>query len=67
MYKYARLAACTSFKNVCNNFLGNQKSENYPGVVAMLESYKNVNKNSLFRFTFRFFPFNLEKVSDEQV
>ncbi|UYV75022.1 hypothetical protein LAZ67_12002126 [Cordylochernes scorpioides] len=64
-------AAWNSFRNVCKNFLGSVKVENYREIVNdMLLSYKALGCNMSLKIHFRhshlnFFPDNLGAVSDE--
>lgn len=63
--------AWQSFKNVCSNFLGNHKAENYRDIVAdFLHSYKVMGCKMSLKIHFLdshldFFPENLGAVSDE--
>lgn len=63
--------AWTAFKNVCSNFLGNRKSENYKDLVEeLIQSYKTLGCNMSLKLHFlhshlEFFPDNLGAVSDE--
>ena len=65
------LAAWTSFKSVCENFLGIHKSVNYEEVVEdLLKSYQTLQCNMSLKIHFLhshldFFPANLGAVSDE--
>ncbi|UYV72499.1 hypothetical protein LAZ67_9003416 [Cordylochernes scorpioides] len=64
-------AAWNSFRNVCKNFLGNVKVENYRDIVNdLLLSYKALGCNMSLKIHFLhshldFFPDNLGAVSDE--
>ncbi|UYV65024.1 hypothetical protein LAZ67_3002855 [Cordylochernes scorpioides] len=64
-------AAWNSFKNVCKNFLGSVKVENYRDIVNdLLLSYKALGCNMSLKIHFLhshldFFPDNLGAVSDE--
>ncbi|UYV70278.1 hypothetical protein LAZ67_7002357 [Cordylochernes scorpioides] len=64
-------AAWNSFRNVCKNFLGSVKVENYRDIVNdLLLSYKALGCNMSFKIHFLhshldFFPDNLGAVSDE--
>ncbi|UYV81611.1 hypothetical protein LAZ67_20001704 [Cordylochernes scorpioides] len=64
-------AAWNSFRNVCNNFLGSVKVENYRDIVNdLLLSYKALGYNMSLKIHFLhshldFFPENLGAVSDE--
>ncbi|UYV83317.1 hypothetical protein LAZ67_23000493 [Cordylochernes scorpioides] len=64
-------AAWNSFRNVCNNFLGNVKVENYRDIVNdLLLSYKALGSNMSLKIHFLhshldLFPDNLGAVSDE--
>ncbi|UYV79148.1 hypothetical protein LAZ67_17001251 [Cordylochernes scorpioides] len=64
-------AAWNSFRNVCKNFLGSVKVENYRDIVNdLLLSYKALGCNMSLKFHFLhshlyFFPDNLGAVSDE--
>ncbi|UYV63336.1 hypothetical protein LAZ67_2003775 [Cordylochernes scorpioides] len=64
-------AAWNSFRNICKNFLGNVKVENYSDVVnELLLSYKALGCNMSLKIHFLhshldFFPDNLGAVSDE--
>lgn len=65
------LAAWSSFRAVCDNFLGNKKADNYKRLVSdMLLAFKNMNvlmspKIHMLYSHFAFFPENLGEVSDE--
>ena len=69
---HLELAAWTSFKNICEHFLGNHKSENYQDIVTnLLESYKKLGCRMSLKVHFLqshldFFPANLGKMSDKQ-
>ena len=64
-------SAWIAFKNVCHNFLGNAKSENYKDIVEnMIQAYKIMGCNMSLKIHFLsshldFFPENLGAVSDE--
>lgn len=64
-------AAWQSFKDVCSNFLGNKRAENYKELVdALLSSYKKLGCNMSLKIHFLhshldFFPNNCGAVSDE--
>ncbi|UYV84905.1 hypothetical protein LAZ67_X003948 [Cordylochernes scorpioides] len=64
-------AACNSFRNVCKNFLGSVKVENYRDIVNdLLLSYKALGCNMSLKIHFLhshldFFPDNLGAISDE--
>lgn len=64
-------AAWESFKDICANFLGNQRGENYKDIVEnLLLNYKNLKCNMSLKIHFlhshlNFFPSNLGAVSDE--
>ncbi|UYV80589.1 hypothetical protein LAZ67_19000842 [Cordylochernes scorpioides] len=66
-------AAWNSFRNVCKNFLGSVKVENYRDIVNdLLLSYKALGCNMSLKIHFLhshldFFPDNLGAVSDEHV
>ncbi|UYV65537.1 hypothetical protein LAZ67_3004625 [Cordylochernes scorpioides] len=66
-----KVAAWNSFKNVCKNFLGSVKVENYRDIVNdLLLSYKALGCNMSLKIHFLhshldFFPDNLGAVSDE--
>jgi len=63
--------AWTAFVEVCHNFLGNKKDENYENIVQeLLASYKDLKCNMSLKIHFLhshldFFPANLGAVSDE--
>ncbi|UYV81377.1 hypothetical protein LAZ67_20000992 [Cordylochernes scorpioides] len=64
-------AAWNSFRNICKNFLGSVKAENYRDIVNdLLLSYKALGCNMCLKIHFlhshlNFFPDNLGAVSDE--
>ena len=64
-------AAWKSFKDVCHNFLGNNKSKNFKQIVAcMLKNYQKMNVNMSLKIHFldshfEFIPDNLVAMSDE--
>ncbi|KAI6648439.1 Receptor-type tyrosine-protein phosphatase epsilon-like [Oopsacas minuta] len=66
------MSAWTSFKWVCENFLGNKKSSNYrEGVETLLNAYEKMGCRMLLKLHFLHshldsFPENLGAVSDEQ-
>lgn len=66
------IRAWTSFVDVAQNFLGNQRSENYEEIVKeMLESYHDIGANMSIKLHFLHshldkFPDNCGDVSDEQ-
>ena len=65
------LAAWNSFKNVVNNFLGNNKTDNYKELITeLLINYKALGCNISLKIHFLdshldFFPTNLGAVSDK--
>jgi hypothetical protein len=65
------LAAWTAFKDVCSNFLGNNKADNYQEIVErLLQSYEAMGCNMSLKIHFLhshldFFPQNLGAISDE--
>lgn len=65
------VAAWKSFKNVVNNFLGNNKADNYKELITeLLKNYKALGCNMSLKIHFLdshldFFPTNLGAVSDE--
>jgi hypothetical protein len=65
------LAAWRAFKDVCSNFLGNNKADNYHETVErLLQSHKAMGCNMPLKIHFLhshldFFPQNLGAVSDE--
>jgi hypothetical protein len=65
------LEAWTAFKDVCSNFLGNNKVGNYPEIVEiLLQSHEAMGCNMSLKIHFfyshlDFFPQNLGAVSDE--
>jgi hypothetical protein len=65
------LAAWTAFKDVCRDFLGNNKADNYQKIVErLLQSYEAMGCNMSLKIHFLhshlgFFPQNLGAVSDE--
>lgn len=69
--EYREKAAWKAFKNVCENFLGNRRAENYRDLVEhLLVTYRNLNCNMSLKIHFLhshldFFPSNLGDVSDE--
>jgi hypothetical protein len=66
------LAAWTAFIDVCSNFLGNNKADNYQEIVErLLQSYKTMGCNMSLNIHFLhshlyFFPQNLGAASDER-
>ncbi|UYV79052.1 hypothetical protein LAZ67_17000923, partial [Cordylochernes scorpioides] len=70
-YNEVEAAAWNSFRNVCKNFLGSVKVENYRDIVNdLLLSYKALGCNMSLKIHFLhshldFFPDNLGAVSDE--
>lgn len=64
-------AAWHCFKNVCNSFLGKDKSENYEALIDdLIRCYRNLGCNMSLKVHFLhshlpFFPENLADVSDE--
>jgi len=71
-FKAAELKAWSSFKWLCENFLGNRKSPAYRyGVQNLLTAYKEMECRMTLQIHFldshlEFFPENLGSVSDEQ-
>jgi len=71
MHKTVSICQGVIFKNVCKNFLGNVKAENYNDLVdELLLSYKVLGCNMSLKIYFLhsyldFFPDNLGAVSDE--
>jgi hypothetical protein len=62
------LAAWTAFKEVCRNFLGNNKADDYQeNVERLLQSYEAMGCNMIhfLHSNLDFFPQNLGSVSDE--
>jgi hypothetical protein len=65
------LAAWAAFKDVCSNFLGNNKADSYQEIVErLLQSYEAMGRNRSLKIHFLhsrldFFPQNLGAVSDE--
>jgi hypothetical protein len=62
------LAAWIAFKDVCRNFLGNNKADNYLEIVErLLQSYEAMGCNMIhfLHSHLGFFPQNLSAVSDE--
>jgi hypothetical protein len=65
------LAAWTALKDVCSNFFGNNKADNYQEIVErLLQSYEAMGCNMSLKIHFLhshldFFPQNLGAVSEE--
>ena len=67
---YEERRVWVAFENICNNFMGNKKGENYKELVPeLLSSYLQLRHTSLkihfLHSHLDFFPENLGAVSDE--